>query len=113
MGYMRDSAEDDFKNLYKKCGYQLTKRGYPDFLVFRENKDTFEFLFAEIKVAPDTLSKPQKKMIALMRYFNMPVNIIYDKQGLKNLEFMQIDKKKFDQLYKSLFRKRNAIYEKK
>ena len=99
-----NSTETDFCKKVRTNGYSVTKRGYPDFLVYRLVYNVIEYCFIEIKRSPDTTSRRQKDMITLFTLLGLPVQIIKDDQKINYAIFQTTPQKQFKSVRKKLFR---------
>lgn len=88
---------------FNKNGYSVMRGGLPDFLIYKINDKTIEIGFVEAKSENDWLKVNQKFIIAIFKYYNIPVSII-QKGKSKVVKFDEIDSQKLRKIYRQLFR---------
>lgn len=98
-------AESSFVRIVKKDGFEITKRGYPDFLVYRLVGNDIEYCFVEVKQSPDTTSRQQKDMLTIFLLAGLPIQVIKDGSKIDYSLFKKFPQKDFMNLRKQVFRK--------
>ena len=94
---------------FRNKGYEVTKKGYPDFLIFRIVEDKILYAFVEVKNGQDWATKSQKFMLNLMRLHQMPVNIVDKVSDLEDVQFATMSHKVFKDSYKKFFKGKYKI----
>jgi hypothetical protein len=98
----RAPIERHFASNAASSGFTPTKRGYPDFLVYRVTGDDLEFGFVELKSTYDELSAHQRFMLALLHLHGIPVAVSHS-SDLAAVPLSKVAYRRFRDTYKQLF----------
>ncbi len=98
--YKNSKSENNFYKNALNAGYQTTKRGYPDFLLWRETDEEIYFCFVEVKSANRHLKGEQKFMHTIFKMNGIPVYTLRNGNIPSFKDFKFLSKSEFKTIYK-------------
>lgn len=82
------ASEEYVKQGMQKAGWNTLKRGYPDFLCYKEENGKMILCFVEVKTFDSKLTQDQLKMKSILEKYGLEVKVIrVDLNQLKNIKF--------------------------
>lgn len=100
--YREAESETAFAKNARQAGYGISKKGYPDFILWMDWGKEIAVCFVEVKRRNQGLKREQKMIHGILKYFGVPVVTCYDGTTPTPDKFAMMDKQKFRKIILSL-----------